>query len=329
MFCVQRSLRVRDRPASRPAGRSALRSRPACATLAVALLGAAAIGGPARAQAAGCSRCPDTAIHIGPFSFPNPFAAPAPAPAERVQRNGERRGSSDSPSRRRAAAAGHESGARGGGSPGGSVFVCVLTCDGSFFPLPYSGASGASLEEICQALCPNAAVALYVMPFGGTVDQAVSPTGSAYTALPKALEFQQAYETTCSCRRPGQSWADALAAAEARFGHRSHEIVVTAEASARMSRPKPDPVEKPAAAKSASPDDEAPANADAPDLGLDADGVDTKLRAATATISRETSGIKDDDARAGSHFGLKQGQVVDEDAPDGGRRRVRIVTPMF
>ncbi len=268
----------------------------------------------------------DTSIHIGPFSFPNPFVASAPAPAERVRRNWERRESSDAAPRRRVASTGSDN-AKKGGLPGGSVFVCVRTCDGSFFPLPYSGASGASLEEICQALCPNAAVALYSMPFGGTIDQAVSLTGSPYTAQPNALKFQQAYETTCSCRRPGQSWADALAAAEARFGHRSHEMVVTAEVSAEMARPKPAPNAKPTAAKPG--DDKALGAADSADPGLDANGVDTKLKAAAATISRETSGIKDEAAGAGSHFGLRQGKVVEEDNPDGGRRRVRILTPMF
>jgi len=38
--------------------------------------------------------------------------------------------------------------------------------------------------------------------------------------------------------RPRQSWADALAVPEARFGRRSHAIVVTAKAPVEMSRPK-------------------------------------------------------------------------------------------
>jgi Protein of unknown function (DUF2865) len=210
----------------------------------------------------------------------------------------------------------------------GSVYVCVKTCDGGFFPLPYSGASGLTREEICQALCPNAKVALYTMPFGGTIDQGVSSTGSPYTALPNALKFQQSYETSCSCRRPGQSWAEALAAAEARFGHRAHEFVVTEEASALMARPKLDPKAKQQAANGANPKGAQGLPADSVDPVLDINGVDTKLKAATAAVSRETSGIKDEAAASGSYFGLKDGHVVDE-SDGGGPRRVRIVAPMF
>ena len=56
----------------------------------------------------------------------------------------------------------------------GSYAVCVRTCDGSFFPVSYSGAGsrGDSLEEVCRALCPNADVALYSFPFGGTIEEA-------------------------------------------------------------------------------------------------------------------------------------------------------------
>ncbi len=313
---------------SRPVASSSVRrDLSAAATLALALLASAAIGSPAYGQSFGCNRCSDETIRIGPFSFPNPFAGAQPTwgapPSARVRRSWERRWSGDSQSRRRVASSGHE---YAGGSAGGSVFVCVRTCDGGFFPLPYSGSSGGRLEEICQALCPNAEVALYAMPFGGTIDEGVSLTGSRYTAQPNALKFQQSYEASCSCRRPGQTWADALTAAEAKYGHRSHEIVVTAEASAQMSRPKLDPNTKPRTANAIIPNDSQPFDADP---GLDVNGVDTRLKAATAAVSRETSGIRDEDAKAGSRFGLKDGHVVEEDDPDGGRRRVRILATMF
>jgi len=205
----------------------------------------------------------------------------------------------------------------------------VKTCDGSFFPLPYSGGRGATLGEMCQALCPNAEVALYTMPFGGTIDQGVSATGEPYTELPNALKFQQSYESSCSCRPPGQSWAEALAAAEARFGHRAHEIVVTEEASAAMSLPKPDPNAKPPILNAANPKDAQGLPTASVDPGLDANGVDTKLKAATAAVSRETSGIKDKGVVSRSYFGLRDGRVVEESDRDGGERRVRILSPMF
>jgi hypothetical protein len=323
MVRVVRHVRVRRLPLARVGGGSVWLPGRSIAVLALALLVAAAVDGSARGQArSGCNNgCNEGVFRLGPFTFPNPFANPsaAQAPAERVRRGSERRGDT----RRRVASAGREREA----AFGGSVPVCVRTCDGGFFPLPYSAASGAALEEACRALCPNAEVVLYTMPFGETIDQAVSWTGALYTAEPNAFKFQQAFETSCSCRRPGQSWADALAAAEAKYGRRSHEVVVTAEASEAMARPKPDGNAKSAAAKSKI--GQSLGAVDSLEPALDFNGVDTHLEAAAAAVSRETSGIKDEESNDRPRFGLHEGQVVDEDDPDGGRRRVRIVAPMF
>ena len=51
----------------------------------------------------------------------------------------------------------------------------------------------------------------------------------------------------------GESWAEALAGAEARYGHEKHDILVTPEKSAEMARPIIDPKAKPAADPKASP----------------------------------------------------------------------------
>ena len=130
----------------------------------------------------------------------------------------------------------------------GSYAVCVRTCDGSFFPVSYSGAGSRadSLEDVCRALCPNADMALYSFPFGGTIEEAASPSGEPYANLPNAGKFEKTYDPSCSCRRKGQSWADALADAEARYGHEKHDILVTPEKSAEMARPIIDPKAKPA-----------------------------------------------------------------------------------
>ena len=67
--------------------------------------------------------------------------------------------------------------------------------------------------------------------------QAVSTTGERYVDMPNALKFEQSFDSTCSCRRKGESWAQALAAAEARYGHELRDILVTPEKSAELSRP--------------------------------------------------------------------------------------------
>jgi hypothetical protein len=209
---------------------------------------------------------------------------------------------------------------------GGSYVVCVRACDGSFFPVSYFGGKPSELQEICQVLCPNAKVALYSFSFGGVIDEAVSANGEPYANLPSAHKFEQTFDATCSCRAPGQSWAEALAAAEAKYGHHPHDILVTEEQSKRLSRPRLDPNVKPAGPESA----QAGAVASVePAASLDINDVDTGLRAAAATMSRATSGIKYDEGSIGANYDLHQGQTVDETGPDGRTRRVRILPPAF
>jgi Protein of unknown function (DUF2865) len=240
---------------------------------------------------------------------------------------------------------------KGANVSAGSYAVCVRTCDGSFFPVSYSGAGSRadSLEEVCRSLCPNADVQLYSFPLGGTIDQAVSTGGERYVDLPNALKFQQSFDSTCSCRRKGESWAQALAAAEARYGHESHDILVTPEKSLEMSRPiiakaATDPKAKAtkanAKATAQAPDAATPAPGTATPApgtatpapggatpGLDANGADTALSAAAAAVSRETSGIAGGDAKGGARYREGQGQTVTETGPDGVTRKVRIVAP--
>jgi hypothetical protein len=230
----------------------------------------------------------------------------------------------------------------------GSYAVCVRTCDGSFFPVSYSGAGSRadSLEDVCRALCPNADVALYSFPFGGTIEEAASPTGEAYADLPNAGKFEKSYDSSCSCRRKGQSWAEALADAEARYGHEKHDILVTPEKSAEMARPIIDPKAKPTPDAKGKPGGSAVAGPGAaPAAGvagatpaapsvdaasapvLDANGADTKLSAEAATVSREASGIAGDDAQSAKSFSVNQGRTVEAAGPDGVKRSVRIVGP--
>jgi hypothetical protein len=212
-------------------------------------------------------------------------------------------------------------------SSGGTYTVCVRACDGAFFPVAYFGAASRAdtLEQVCRSLCPNADVALYSFPFGGTIEEAASSTGAPYTNLPNARKFEQSFDPSCSCRAPGQSWAAALAAAEAKYGGHPHDILVTAKDAERMSRPVQNPKAKPVAAdpseQSAGPAEPAP--------GLDINGVDKTLKAAAAALSRETSGIRDEEAQGPASIGLKQGKTVEETAPDGTTRKVRILPAAF
>jgi hypothetical protein len=274
------------------------------AALSVALLVEILAVGEALAQGGGCARCGAAPLALAP---------PAGAPRAFVE-----------PSWRKEARRPKRKLTMALAWSGGGYTVCVRACDGAFFPVTYFGAASRSdtLEQVCRSQCPNAEVALYSFPFGGTIDEAVSSAGEPYALLPNAHKFEQSYDPSCSCRPPGQSWAEALAAAEAKYGRHSHDILVTVEDAERMSRPVQNPKAKPAATDPAEPGGAAP-------VELDINGVDTTLSAAAKTISRETSGIRDEDAPRAMSFGLKQGQTVDESGPDGSTRKVRVLPATF
>ena len=148
-----------------------------------------------------------------------------------------------------------------------------------------------------------------------------------YGSLPNAGKFEQTVDQSCSCRRKDQSWAEALAEIEARLQRHPGDILVTPEISEQMSRPAPPP--RVSVAKARATETDALALVEKPDpqpVVLDVNGVDLSLNAATAAVSRETSGIGVEEAGS-EHYGLKQGRIVEHKGPDGAVKRVRIVAP--
>jgi Protein of unknown function (DUF2865) len=227
----------------------------------------------------------------------------------------------------------------------GGKAVCVRSCDGAFFPLSYSASGGSldSLAEMCRALCPNAEVTLYTYPVSGEIEQAVSINGARYMDSPTALRYRRLFDSSCSCRRRGQTWASALAPAEALLGKEDKsDIIVTPEKAAELSRPKTDPATDPKSkaaksAKGASTGSTSasanPANAGTPaaipnqsdGARTDANGVDMTLRDATAAIGHESSGIGGADVSKSNPVGEDQGKTFDETGPDGAKRKVRLI----
>ena len=190
----------------------------------------------------------------------------------------------------------------------GSKAVCVRACDGSFFPVSYSagGSRLDDLQDMCRALCPNAEVSLYTYAPSADIETAVSISGARYVDTPNALKYRKSVDTTCSCRRRGQSWADALTGAEQRLGGAGkNDIIVTPERSAELSRAKPDPKNK--AGKTPVERDkigDAGPQGGAPDQSL----IDP-LGQQAATVSRESSGIAAGDATSGPLYTKGQGQT--------------------
>jgi hypothetical protein len=123
-------------------------------------------------------------------------------------------------------------------APGGGYrTVCVRTCDGFYFPISYSTSQERFREDekTCQRLCPAAEVALFSHRNPGEdMNQATSLGGQLYTALPNAFRYRTEFNPSCSCKRPGQTWAEAVGPDTT---VQSGDIVVTEDRAKRMSAP--------------------------------------------------------------------------------------------
>jgi hypothetical protein len=124
--------------------------------------------------------------------------------------------------------------------------ICVRTCDGFYFPVSYatSQAKFRDDEQACQRMCPASEAVLfsYRNP-GEDVAQAVSISGAPYTSLPNAFKYRQEFNAACSCKRPGESWAEALKHLDDTTVEQG-DIIVTEETAKALSQPKPDPATK-------------------------------------------------------------------------------------
>jgi hypothetical protein len=139
--------------------------------------------------------------------------------------------------------------------------VCVRTCDGFYFPISYatSPARFAQDEKTCQRLCPASEAQLFSYRTAGEdITQATSISGQPYTALPNALKYRTEFNPACSCKKPGQSWAEALGKDDSVA---PGDVVVTEERAKQMSQP---PAQKPHKGKQAQPAQNPPAAAAPP-----------------------------------------------------------------
>ena len=126
---------------------------------------------------------------------------------------------------------------------GGNTFrtLCVRTCDGFFFPISFATVPGrfGEDEQTCKRLCPAAETMLFAHRNPGEeVDQAVSISGTPYTQMPNAFKYRQAFNSSCSCRASGQSWAEALGVARDETFQQG-DILVTEQRAKQMSQPRP------------------------------------------------------------------------------------------
>jgi hypothetical protein len=212
---------------------------------------------------------------------------------------------------------------------GGSEALCVRTCDGGFFPLVFSAqhTSPETLTDLCKASCPNAEVRVYTRVPGQEVKTAVGLDGTPYMDLPAALKFEKTYDPACTCKPPGQTWAEALANAERVLGHeRKGDIIVTPEKSAEMSRPTLNAAQRSKLIGATS----ARAAAAAAKAGKSVDDLaahDAASAAQVPTASDDSAGIATGDVKPTDSFSQGEGKTVEITGPDGAKHQVRIVGP--
>jgi hypothetical protein len=135
------------------------------------------------------------------------------------------------------------------GAPMGNTFrtVCVRTGDGYYYPVSFATTPDHFQQdaETCRRTCPAADVQLYYYHNPGEdMTQAVSLSGTRYADLPTAFEYRKKL-TNVSCRRPGESWADALKAEGPDATLEAGDVIVTEENAKRLSQPRAGKPSKP------------------------------------------------------------------------------------
>lgn len=162
---------------------------------------------------------------------------------------------------------------------GGYRTICVRTCDGYYFPISFSTtpAKFQDDEKQCQKQCPAAEVVLFTHRNPGEdVSQAVSLSGRNYRELPNAFRYRSEFTPACSCRRPGQSWAEAMGEKDTTLER--GDIVVTEDRAKAMSQPRVEPQRPEARKKTSTPakDNASPPSSAAP---ADAEASPSEKRA--------------------------------------------------
>ena len=116
----------------------------------------------------------------------------------------------------------------------------MRSCDGAYFPISFATvpARFPDDEKTCKALCPAAEASLYAYRNPGEdMSQAVSINGQPYSSSPNAFRYRQEFNPSCSCKAPGQTWADALKSIDDKAAaEQQGDIIVTEESAKKMSR---------------------------------------------------------------------------------------------
>jgi hypothetical protein len=206
--------------------------------------------------------------------------------------------------------------------------VCVRTCDGFFFPLANSPGGRESQSDMCQALCPAAETEVMYMGGDGNIENATRRGGGSYSSLANAGKYLRQFDAACSCRKQGQSWAQALADAESLLDRRRGDVLLTEQRAEEMSRARTAPRTRREAERQLRAQSELAPQAPASEVAADAAAA-RALEAAgrsAPTASTESSGIGPSSLGTGTVTATQgERRVITNSA--GETRTVRIVAP--
>jgi hypothetical protein len=210
--------------------------------------------------------------------------------------------------------------------------VCVRTCDGFFFPLPSASGGREGADEMCQALCPATETNVFYMGGNGEIESAAGRNGP-YTSLANASKYTRSFDSSCTCRKPGQSWSSALADAEAMLDRRKGDLIVSAQKAEELSRPRETRESRRAQEKAA--EQRKKQEAKAPDPRSAEARVNDAITAQSpeaaalvaATEGRESAGIGPQAITNPTTVAVDQGRTLTLTNADGEQRRVRMVAP--
>jgi hypothetical protein len=152
------------------------------------------------------------------------------------------------------------------------------------------------------------------------ITRAVSLKGQPYMAMPTALKFQKNFDGACTCKKDGETWSQVLRRAEGMLSQQRGDIIVTAQKSEELSRPKA-PAPAPAQAAPKKPDPKK-VQSDAAETEAAADAG-----AAAPTASQESSGIGPRSIESSRVVPRVEGPQKETVGADGTRRPVRVIAP--
>jgi Protein of unknown function (DUF2865) len=220
--------------------------------------------------------------------------------------------------------------------------VCVRACDGFFFPLATAAGGREGADEMCQALCPAAETNVFYMGGNGEIEQAAGRTGP-YTSLANASRYTRSFDSSCSCRKPGQSWASALAEAEDMLDRRKGDLIVTAAKAEELSRPRETRETRETRRAQERALERAAEQRKKQEAGKQEAGKPTSPEArvneaiaaqspeaaamVAATESQASAGIGPQAITTPGTVSADQGRTVTLTSPDGEQRTVRMVAP--